>query len=118
MMFVNQFQCDDSIIHPLEKDKLEDFKLLFVHVYHLVNEYQPHQARETLRVMMEVQKFIEMIQNCLASSSDDLPHSEAGMNVKTEPMDADDRKNCHKKDQIIEKNAAWCVLIDEMNERP
>ena len=35
-----------------------------------------------------------MIQNCLASSSDDFPNSEAGMNVKTEPMDADDRKNC------------------------
>lgn len=51
------------------------------------------------------------------------------MRVKTEPMDADDSNNCtgqneqrensgHRRDQIIEKDAALCVLIDEMNERP
>jgi mediator of RNA polymerase II transcription subunit 7 len=52
------------------------------------------------------------------------------MRVKTEPMDADDSNNCTgqseqqretsgpRRDQIIEKDAALCVLIDEMNERP
>lgn len=74
------------------EEKLEDIKLLFVHMHHLINEYRPHQARETLRVMMEVQKrqrletaerfqkhldrVVEMIQSCLASLPDDLPHIE------------------------------------------
>ncbi|XP_032384577.1 mediator of RNA polymerase II transcription subunit 7 [Etheostoma spectabile] len=74
------------------EEKLEDLKLLFVHMHHLINEYRPHQARETLRVMMEVQKrqrqdtaerfqkhlerVVEMIQGCLASLPDDLPQME------------------------------------------
>lgn len=76
------------------EEKLEDLKLLFVHMHHLINEYRPHQARETLRVMMEVQKrqrletaerfqkhlerVVEMIQGCLASLPDDLPQMEGG----------------------------------------
>ncbi|XP_072295917.1 mediator of RNA polymerase II transcription subunit 7 [Eucyclogobius newberryi] len=75
------------------EEKLEDIKLLFVHMHHLINEYRPHQARETLRVMMEVQKrqrletaerfqkhlerVVEMIQGCLASLPDDLPQMDA-----------------------------------------
>ncbi|XP_028315917.1 mediator of RNA polymerase II transcription subunit 7 [Gouania willdenowi] len=74
------------------EEKLEDIKLLFVHMHHLINEYRPHQARETLRVMMEVQKrqrldtaerfqkhlerVGEMIQGCLTSLPDDLPQME------------------------------------------
>nr|CAG4641241.1 EOG090X0EJA [Eulimnadia texana] len=37
-------------------EKLDDLTLLFIHMHHLVNEFRPHQARETLRVMMEQQK--------------------------------------------------------------
>lgn len=75
------------------EEKLEDLKLLFVHLHHLINEYRPHQARETLRVMMEVQKrqrletaerfqkhlerVVEMIQGCLASLPDDLPQMDS-----------------------------------------
>lgn len=36
--------------------QVEDLSLLFIHIHHLLNEFRPHQARETLRVMMEVQR--------------------------------------------------------------
>ncbi|KAM6952102.1 mediator of RNA polymerase II transcription subunit 7 [Lycodopsis pacificus] len=83
------------------EEKLEDLKLLFVHMHHLINEYRPHQARETLRVMMEVQKrqrletaerfqkhlerVVEMIQGCLASLPDDLPQMEGSDGVGDGP---------------------------------
>ncbi len=41
---------------PRREEKLEDLNLLFIHMHHLVNEFRPHQARETLRVMLHVQK--------------------------------------------------------------
>ncbi|KAH1019440.1 hypothetical protein HUJ04_009263 [Dendroctonus ponderosae] len=45
--------CPDS---PKRTEKVDDLSLLFIHIHHLLNEFRPHQARETLRVMMELQK--------------------------------------------------------------
>merc|ERR1719397_263340 len=41
---------------PKRDEKIEDINLLFIHMHHLINEFRPHQARETLRVMLMVQK--------------------------------------------------------------
>lgn len=37
-------------------EKVEDISLLFIHIHHLLNEFRPHQARETVRVMLDLQK--------------------------------------------------------------
>jgi len=37
-------------------EKIDDLTLLFIHMHHLINEFRPHQARETLRVMLDLQK--------------------------------------------------------------
>merc|ERR1719361_2369351 len=41
---------------PKREEKIEDINLLFIHMHHLINEFRPHQARETLRVMLMVQR--------------------------------------------------------------
>merc|ERR1712106_147258 len=46
-------KCPES---PKREEKMDDINLLFIHMHHLVNEFRPHQARETLRVMLLVQK--------------------------------------------------------------
>lgn len=59
-LFANFLDLIDLLIHypdsPKRTEKIEDLSLLFVHIHHLLNEFRPHQARETLRVLMEVQK--------------------------------------------------------------
>ncbi len=42
-----------TIFFPLQ---IDDLNLLFIHMHHLINEFRPHQARETLRVMLHVQR--------------------------------------------------------------
>lgn len=59
-LFANFLDLIDLLIHhpdsPRRAEKIEDLSLLFVHIHHLLNEFRPHQARETLRVLMEMQK--------------------------------------------------------------
>ena len=59
-ILVNFLDLVDILIRapdsPKRAEKLEDMNLLYINMHHLINEYRPHQARETLRVMMEEQK--------------------------------------------------------------
>ena len=59
-MLVNFLDLIDILIKSPDsakrEEKIEDMNLLFIHMHHLINEFRPHQARETLRVMLHVQK--------------------------------------------------------------
>lgn len=45
-------KCPNSV----ERDrKLDDIQVLFINMHHLINEYRPHQAYETLKLMQELQ---------------------------------------------------------------
>lgn len=82
-------------------EKIDDLQQLFIHMHHLINEFRPHQARETLRVMMEEQrkkrletanrfehhlgKVQEMLRNCLSALPDD-DALDSKLLIKTEPV--------------------------------
>jgi len=79
--------CPDS---SKRQEKIEDISLIFIHMHHLINEFRPHQARETLRVMMELQKrqtldtcdrfqkHLEKSLEIIRKSLDDLPEDVVG----------------------------------------
>ncbi|XP_033632231.1 mediator of RNA polymerase II transcription subunit 7-like [Asterias rubens] len=84
------------------EEKIDDIKLLFIHMHHLINEFRPHQARETLRVMMEVQKrqrletaerfqrhlekVTEILQSCFGSLPDNMGHIDSKIVARMEPQ--------------------------------
>lgn len=46
-------KCPDT---PKREEKCQDINMLFIQMHHLINELRPHQARETIRVTLHVQR--------------------------------------------------------------
>jgi len=117
---------------PKREEKIEDINLLFIHMHHLINEFRPHQARETLRVMLMVQrrkrtnfteKFkeqLDKIQGIIQEAIESLPQSpmedsKADLELelaKTENAEkettASDQENVSSLDRIM------CQIVDEL----
>ncbi|EDV19159.1 uncharacterized protein TRIADDRAFT_62378 [Trichoplax adhaerens] len=59
-----------SPFSPKRHEKLSHLGTLFINIHHLINEYRPHQARETLKAILELQKrqkleAVEKINKCI-----------------------------------------------------
>jgi len=117
---------------PKRDEKIEDINLLFIHMHHLINEFRPHQARETLRVMLMVQrrkrtnfteKFkeqLDKIQGILQEAIESLPQSPmedskadlelelAKAENKEKETTAADQDTCSSLDRIM------CQIVDEL----
>lgn len=134
-LFANFLDLLDLLVHcpdsPRRAEKVEDLSLLFIHIHHLLNEFRPHQARETLRVMMELQrrqrletahrfqKHLDKVQDILQQAIQNLPEPmeldsklmiEADMFLNSDSKAKEDKKNdpCFILDRIM------CKVVDNM----
>lgn len=109
--------------------QIDDLSLLFVHMHHLLNEFRPHQARETLRVMMETQKrqrvetttrfekHLERVCDIVNTAFSDLPEitddDMSESDIKME-VDSQDASNNSKSDAVHQLDRIMCSVIDNM----
>ncbi|CAH1776539.1 unnamed protein product [Owenia fusiformis] len=112
-------------------EKIMDLELLFIHMHHLINEFRPHQARETLRVMLEVQKRqrietaekfqkhldkVSEIMNTSLSVISEAAGLDSKLMIKTEPMDVDDsaKQTLTEAAETEARDKMMCGIVDAM----
>lgn len=132
-LFANFLDLIDLLIHhpdsPRRAEKIEDLSLLFVHIHHLLNEFRPHQARETLRVLMELQKrtrvetalrfqkHLEKVREMVKDAFASLPDVDE-MNAQNAEVLLDVDKELARKvdpnDRVHPLDRIMCYIIDNM----
>ncbi|XP_068760922.1 mediator of RNA polymerase II transcription subunit 7-like isoform X1 [Montipora capricornis] len=112
---------------PKREKKLEDLNLLFINIHHLINELRPHQARETLRVMMERQKqqrletadklykHLDRVVAILQSCSSSLQMATRQQDGSFEQMEVDESKNHNEDDEFSRKDEIMCSALEEIS---
>lgn len=112
--------------------KIEEIKILFINLHHLINEFRPHQARETLRIMLHRQKQtrletserlkknIEKARGILKNCSANLQNSLAGSAVtvptettKVQPDTTDVSRDLNELRLL--QNKIMCDISDSMS---
>jgi len=111
-------------------EKIGDLNLLFIHMHHLINEFRPHQARETLRVMLHVQKrkrlqlaekfhgHLEKVQETIQEALSALPDQDDSDSTTDNKKGVDFSSNNQKdsnQENAIEKarDAVLCELVND-----
>lgn len=134
-LLVNFLDLIDILIYAPEShrrtEKIDDLTLLFVHIHHLLNENRPHQARETLRVMMELQKrqrietskrfnyHLEKVRELVNNAFTGLLSFDYDENY--ESMEVDNLNNSLEKsltDSVDPNDRIMCKIVDEIKFLP
>lgn len=123
-------KCPES---PRREEKVDDINLLFIHMHHLINEFRPHQARETLRVMLMVQRrkrtqftqkfkeHLEKVEGIIQEAIESLPDtdSEGLEDVKdVKGLKEGEVKSVedHEKDTCSNLDRIMCQIVDQLSQ--
>ncbi|XP_065225202.1 mediator of RNA polymerase II transcription subunit 7-like [Planococcus citri] len=134
-LLVNFLDLLDILVYapesPRRTEKVDDISILFIHIHHLLNEFRPHQARETLRVMLDLQKrqrietavrfrkHLDKANEILQHALENLPDSEVDSRIlaTTDIMDESDAEKpeeVDKYDSCTPEDRLMCQILDSM----
>lgn len=129
-LLVNFLDLIDVLINapesPRRTEKIDDLTLLFVHIHHLLNEYRPHQARETLRVILELQKrqrvetakrfsyHLEKVRDIVNSACSNLFSIDEPNFPSMDVDEKTDSKESFSFDSAELADIIFCEIVDEM----
>ena len=125
-------KCPDT---EKRQEKCLDIQVLFIQMHHLINELRPHQARETIRVTLEVQKReraftaismnsqVEKVTDAIAKCLDFIPDSLLSLKETIEQdvrrlkelclQDKTDGSASDPLEEMVELDSIMCNIVNE-----